>query len=266
MVTVPEGADIAVEWTGRGMLRLRLDIHTEARELAWGSVIRPGRALVYSLMDRVVPELGVEVHAQGWKPYGMVPFGYSAPVFPGAPRRRGVYALGGPGMWELGSPVLELVEAFGAALAGMPVLAWGATAFFVDAVHVVEAPSFSSGRAVFRTGTPVVLKGSGVGPSGVRETRQDWLLPGEPGWDLAFERNLRRKAETLGLDSGVVLERVTWVGPKRSFVVAGSAGAGGSKPGACVEVEVSADPEVLRALWVWGLGQANSTGFGWVCA
>ncbi|MEU7002683.1 CRISPR-associated endoribonuclease Cas6 [Nonomuraea sp. NPDC046570] len=245
-------------------MRVLVDIHTEARELAWASVVRPGRALVYSLLDREAPELGAEIHAQGLKPYGMVPFGYSAPVFPRAERRRGVYALGGPGAWELGSPVPEVVEALGSALAGVPVLAWGATAFFVDEVRVLEAPSFPSGQAVFRTSTPVVVKGAGVGASGVRETRQDWLLPGEPGWDLAFERNLRRKAETLGLDSDVVLECVTWVGPKRSFAVAGSTGAGGSKPGACVEVTISADPEVLRALWSWGLGQANSAGFGWV--
>ncbi|MEU3168725.1 CRISPR-associated endoribonuclease Cas6 [Streptosporangium sp. NPDC006930] len=247
-------------------MRVQLDVHTEARELAWSSVVRPGRALAYSLLDREAPELGTELHAQGMKPYGMVPFGYSAPVFPLAERRRGVYSLGGPGTWELGSPVPRVVHSFGSALAGMPVIAWGATAFFVDAVRVVEAPTFSSGGAVFRTSTPVVVKGTGIGSSGVRETRQDWLLPGEPGWDLAFERNLRRKAETLSLNPDVTLERVTWVGPKRSFTVAGSTGKGGSKPGACVEVTVSADPEVLQALWSWGLGQANSAGFGWVIA
>ncbi|MEV7006631.1 CRISPR-associated endoribonuclease Cas6 [Streptosporangium sp. NPDC051022] len=221
---------------------------------------------MYSLLDRKVPQLGAEIHAGGLKPHGMVPFGYSAPVFPRAERRRGVYALGGPGVWELASPVPELVEAFASALAEIPVLAWGATAFFVDEVRILEAPSFSSGQAAFCTSTPVVLKGAGVGASGVRETRQDWLLPGEPGWDLAFERNLQRKAETMGLDPDVTLERVTWIGPKRSFAVAGSTGAGGSKPGACVKVEVRADPEILQALWSWGLGQSNSAGFGWVDA
>ncbi|WP_433177386.1 CRISPR-associated endoribonuclease Cas6 [Actinoallomurus sp. CA-150999] len=247
-------------------MRIRVAVHTEARELAWESVVRPGRALVYSLLEHVAPELGSELHSQGWKPYGMVPFGYSAPVFAQSGRRRGVYAVGGRGVWELGSPVPRLAEAFGAALSGIPVLAWGATAFIVDAVQVVEPPSFSAGRGRFRTSTPIVLKGSGRDEAGVRHTRQAWLLPGEPEWDVAFEHNLRRKAETLGVDQDVALERVTWIGPKRSFAVAGRTGAGGHKPGACVEVEISGAPEVLQAVWSWGLGQANSTGFGWVIA
>ncbi|WP_425329410.1 CRISPR-associated endoribonuclease Cas6 [Streptomyces inhibens] len=31
-----------------------------------------------------------------------------------------------------------------------------------------------------------------------------------------------------------------------------------------MEVELSGPPKTLRALWSWGLGQANSAGFGWV--
>ncbi|WP_198545944.1 CRISPR-associated endoribonuclease Cas6 [Actinacidiphila yeochonensis] len=85
------------------------------------------------------------------------------------------------------------------------------------------------------------------------------MLPTEMEWPAYMQGNLRRKAETLGLESDVELEAVTWVGPKRSFRVGG-----GSKPGAAVEVELSGAPETLRALWSWGLGQANSAGFGWV--
>lgn len=206
------------------------------------------------------------MHASGYGIYGLSPFGYSAPVFPAARKRRGVYAAGGPGVLELGSPLPEVVEAWAAALEAMPVIAWGPTAFIVDRVEAVEAPAFTSGRAVFRTSTPVVMKASGQGSSGVRTTRQAWCLPGEPEWDVYVEGNLRRKAETLGLGRDVTLEGVSWVGPKRSFAVGSASGPGGKKPGACVEVAVSGPPAVLSALHSWGLGQANSAGMGWINA
>ncbi|MFC7216892.1 CRISPR-associated endoribonuclease Cas6 [Streptomyces polyrhachis] len=165
---------------------------------------------------------------------------------------------------EFGSPLPEVVEALGTALAATPVLAWGATAFLVDGVEIVEDRPFSSGYAVFRTSTPVIMKGSGLDATGKRTTRQSWRLPGEPEWDSYVENNLRRKADTLGLDREVSLEQVTWVGPKRSFAVSASNGPGGKKPGARVEVTVSGDPRTLTALADWGLGQGNSTGFGWI--
>ncbi|MFS0697985.1 CRISPR-associated endoribonuclease Cas6 [Streptomyces nitrosporeus] len=146
----------------------------------------------------------------------------------------------------------------------MPVIAWGPTAFIIDKVEVVEPPSFSSGRAVFRTATPVVMKSSGRDEAGVRTTRQAWCLPGEAEWDVYVEGNLRRKAESLGLDQDLSLDAVTWVGPKRSFMVSSTNGRGGKKPGACVEVAVSGAPRTLVALHSWGLGQANSAGMGWI--
>ena len=153
-----------------------------------------------------------------------------------------------------------------AALASTPVIAWGPTAFIVDKVEAVEAPAFLSGRAVFRTGTPVVMKASGKDDAGARTTRQAWCLPGEPEWDVYVEGNLRRKAQTLGLDQDVILEGVNWVGPKRSFAVGSANGPGGKKPGACVEIALSGSPETLAALHSWGLGQANSAGMGWINA
>jgi CRISPR-associated endoribonuclease Cas6 len=247
-------------------VRLQVQVRTEARKLAWDSVLRPGRQVVYSLLERAAPELGAELHAAGRGQYGMVPFGFSAPVFASAPRRRGVYTAGGSGQWQLGSPLPVAVEAFGKALSSVPVIAWGAVAFTIGDITLLDAPGFASGRTTFRTCTPVVLKGDGRDEDGKRVTRQDWRLPGEPGWDVVFETNLRRKAATLGLDQDVTLEQVTWVGPKRSFAVAGTRGGGGRKPGACVEVELTGAPETLAALWSWGLGQANSAGFGWVVA
>ncbi|MEW2350594.1 CRISPR-associated endoribonuclease Cas6 [Streptomyces sp. NPDC006684] len=247
-------------------MRLRIEFHTSARELPWPEVLAPGRAVSYALLERGAPALGARLHRSGHGPYGMVPFGYSAPVFPAARRRRGVYVAEGPGVVELGSPLVEVVEGWAAALSSLPVLAWGATAFIVDRVSVVEEPAFPSGRAVFRTVTPVVTKV--VLP---RDEQGDlggtpWRLPGEPEWDVQIQGNLRRKAQSLGLDPEVTLERVNWVGPKKSFAVTGVSGRGGKKPGACVEVVVTGAPQTLAAIQDFGLGQANSTGMGWIGA
>ncbi|TYK52601.1 CRISPR-associated endoribonuclease Cas6 [Actinomadura decatromicini] len=245
-------------------MRLRLTFHTGARELPWEDVLAPGRALAYALLGRGAPELGQALHDAGWGPHKLRPFGYGAPVFPAARRRRGVYAADGRGVLEFGSPLIAVVEGWAAALASIPVLAWGATAFIVDRVEPVEAPKFETGKAVFRTETPVVMKGSGRDESGARERREAWCLPGEPEWDFYVQRNLQRKAAALGLDPEVTLENVGWIGHKRSFAV-GSAG-GGKKPGARVEVMVSGAPETLSALHSWGLGQDNSAGMGWISA
>lgn len=245
---------------------MRLTFHTGARELAWDDVLAPGRALSYALLGSGAPELARTLHANGWGPHGLVPFGYGAPVFPSARRSRGVYTSDGPGVLEMGSPLPEVVEGWAKALASSPVIAWGATAFIVDQVESVEAPEFTSGRAVFRTVTPVVMKVPRRDENGERVHRQVWRLPREPEWDVYVQSNLRRKAETLGLDSDVTLDEVRCVGAKRSFIVGGSRGGKGKKPGACVEVAVSGPPRTLAALHSWGLGQANSTGMGWIGA
>lgn len=154
-----------------------------------------------------------------------------------------------------------MVEGWAAALKERQLLDWGGVALRVRSVEPVDPPEFDSGRARLRTATPVVMKGSGKDEQGERTTRQAWLLPTEPEFPIYFERNLQRKAETLGLDPDITLEQITWVGPKRSFAVSA-----GAKPGAPVEVELHGPPETLRAIWSWGLGQANSAGFGWVAA
>jgi CRISPR-associated endoribonuclease Cas6 len=125
----------------------------------------------------------------------------------------------------------------------------------------MEPPSFASGYARLRTTTPVVMKGSGRDAEGQCVTRQAWLMPTDAEFPVYFTGNLRRKAETLGLDPDVSLEGITWIGTKRSFAVSD-----GLKTGMPVEVELRGTPETLRAVWSWGLGQANSAGFGWVGA
>jgi CRISPR-associated endoribonuclease Cas6 len=242
-------------------MRLRVEISTAAREIPWECVLKPGRAVCYDLLAVGAPELGRRLHKEGWGPYGMVPFGFSGPLFPAAPRCRGVYSAGGRGVLELGSPLSDVVMGWSAALAGRKLIDWGGVALRVHGVDLAEAPGAAGPRSRFRTLTPVVMKGSGRDDSGARVTRQAWVLPGEAEYPAFLENNLRRKAETLGLAPEVTLEQLTWIGPKRSFAVGD-----GKKPGAPVEAELSGSPEVLAAIRDWGLGQANSVGFGWVLA
>jgi CRISPR-associated endoribonuclease Cas6 len=161
----------------------------------------------------------------------------------------------------MGSPLVAVVDAWAAGLAGQEMLDWGGIALRIHRIVPVQPPSFASGRAVLRTTTPVVMKGSGRDAAGVRTTRQAWVLPTEAEFAGYFVQNLHRKAQTLGVDPEVTLERVVWVGAKRSFAVGD-----GLKIGAPVGVELRGAPETLQALWSWGLGQANSAGFGWVKA
>jgi CRISPR-associated endoribonuclease Cas6 len=242
-------------------VRLRIEVTTSAEYVPWASVLRPGRSVLYDLLAHGAPALGRQLHDGGIGPHGMVPFGFSAPVFPQAARRRGTYAAGGHGLVEVGSPVLEVVQGWVAALSTRELIDWGGVALRIRNVTPVDPPEFAGGTARFRTVTPVVMKGSGRDGEGSRVTRQAWLLPAEPEFPQYFVGNLRRKAETLGLDPGIDLDAITWIGPKRSFAVSG-----GLKPGAPVEVELRGAPETLRAIWSWGLGQANSAGFGWVAA
>ncbi|MGW2397142.1 CRISPR-associated endoribonuclease Cas6 [Kitasatospora sp. NPDC001664] len=217
--------------------------------------------MVYDVLGRVAPELGSRLHEKGQGPYGMAPFGHSAPVFPAARRKPRRYAAGGAGVVEFGSPVPEIAQALAAGFAERELLDWGGVALRLTGVSVVAPPEFADGRAVMRTATPVVMKSSEQGEGSALGPRGAWVLPTEPEWPAYFQGNLRRKAETLGVDTGVSLESVSWVGPKRSFAVGQ-----GAKPGAPVEVELTGAPETLQALWSWGLGQANSAGFGWVTA
>jgi len=242
-------------------MRLRVEISTAAGEIPWECVLKPGRAVCYDLLARGAPELGRLLHEKGWGPHGMVPFGFSGPVFPGAARRRGVYAAGGRGMLELGSPLPDVVMGWSSAIAGRELIDWGGVALRVHGVALATPPDAAGSRSRFRAVTPVVMKGSGRGNDGARVTRKAWVLPGEPEYPVYLENNLRRKAETLGLEPEVTLEQLTWIGPKRSFAVGD-----GKKPGAPVEAELSGSPQVLAAIRDWGLGQANSAGFGWVLA
>src|SRR5512143_1301251 len=179
-------------------MRLRLTLRSAATELPWWEVLRPGRLLCYTLLAEAEPELAGRLHAGGWGAHGMVPFGHGAPVFPGAARRRGRYAVGGTGIVELGSPLLAVVRAWAQAVGVRRLIDWGGAAMHVQAVELVDPPGFGSGVAVMRTTTPVVLKGSGRDADGVRTTRQAWLLPGEPEFEGYFAQGLRRRRRRSG--------------------------------------------------------------------
>ncbi|GGP08447.1 CRISPR-associated protein Cas6 [Nonomuraea glycinis] len=242
-------------------MRVRVEVSTTAAEIPWGMVLAPGRGLIYDVLNREAPVVGRYFHAGGMEPYGMVPVGHGAPMFPLAKRRKGKYAAGGQGWFEVGSPILDVAAVLVQGIKQRELLDWGGTALHVVSVTAVDPPEFASGRARFRTSTPVVMKGSGRDSAGIRTTRQAWLLPTDPEFPAYLQGNLRRKAETLGLDPKVSLTEISWVGGKRSYRVGQ-----GAKPGAPIEVELVGAPETLQAIWSWGLGQANAAGFGWVSA
>ncbi|MET7802803.1 hypothetical protein, partial [Streptomyces decoyicus] len=83
-------------------MRLRVHISTRAHEIPWDNVIAPGRGIIYSALKRQAPQLGATIHAQGWGPHKMAPFGHSAPEFPRPQRIRGAYVAGGTGTLEFG--------------------------------------------------------------------------------------------------------------------------------------------------------------------
>ncbi|SDG62428.1 CRISPR-associated endoribonuclease Cas6 [Sinosporangium album] len=240
-------------------MRIRIDVATSATELPWGKVLSPGRSLLYDLLARNAPAIGTQFHEKGAGPYGMVPLGYSAPMFPKAERRRGTYAVGGRGWIELATPLLDVAAVLAQGIKQRELLDWGGAAFRVLGANLIEPPAYASGRGRFRTGTPVVMKGTGIAESGERITRQAWLMPTDAEYPVFLQRNLQRKAETLGLDSDVTLTAITWIGSKRSFSVGH-----GAKPGAPIEAELTGPPLTLQAIWSWGLGQANAAGFGWI--
>ncbi|MGY3206280.1 CRISPR-associated endoribonuclease Cas6 [Streptomyces sp. TE5632] len=248
-------------------MRLRLEISTRAREIPWENVLAPGRGIVYDALRRTAPDLAEKIHENGWGPYGMAPFGYSAPMFPSARRVRGKYAAGGSGYLEFGSPLQDFVQAL--ALAFMDparsLLDWGGVALQVSSVTVQQPPSFTAGRARLRTASPVHLSEYQQPEPGTQHTAVRALLPEDPAYPVALERNLNRRAETFGHAADISVEGITWVGVRRAFRVCGQ-GRSGHRTGAPVEVEVRGGAGALSALWSAGIGQQTGAGFGWVTA
>jgi CRISPR-associated endoribonuclease Cas6 len=234
---------------GVGKVRIILHVRAQAGPLAWDQVLTPGRGLIYRALADHDPDLGRQLHDLGFGPYRLRPFCFCPPTFPSAPRVTAAYSIGGSGSVAFGSPLLVVGEAVAKAVAGLKVLQWATVPLEVGSVAAVDPPRFLSGQAEWRTATPVVVKGGHP---------DRFLLPDQPGWLEGLLGNLQRKAATLGLDEAVEVE-LLWAGARRLFRVDGSA-----RIGAPVMVRVLAAPETLAGIWSWGLGQANSAGFGWI--
>lgn len=241
-------------------MRVRIEVTTQAKVLPWPKVLAPGHGVVYKLLAETDPALADQVHNDKWGPHRMTPFGHSAPVFPSAQPRRGQYAAGGSGYIEFGSPVPEIAAALVQGLCKQEHISWGGIGMRILGMQLMEPPVFANGVARFRTETPVTMKSSvRIGADGA--VGRSWVLPNEPEFPAMLQRNLERKAETLGMPADIELREIPWIGRKRSFTVVG-----GSKPGAEVAAVVCGAPRVLQAIWSWGLGQQNSAGFGWIRA
>jgi CRISPR-associated endoribonuclease Cas6 len=252
-LTIPE--HLALEPSG-GM-RLRFALDAPPAPVPWDRLAAGSRSALYALLAAGDPDLGAALHAGTWHGHlagrvnPLMPAGAGLPRFPAAPRRKGAYMAGGPGTWETGTPLRRTAIALARGAASARELRWGAARFGVAGVTVLTAPAAESGTVRWRTATPVIAR--------VRGGR--FLLPGEPGWEDAVAANAALKADALGLPPAVTVELLD-AGPKRSFVTSGTGT--GSKTGATAAVRVTGCPALLRALWCWGLGAANSAGMGWI--
>ena len=227
-------------------MRFRVDVAAPAAEMPWRDVHGAARGVVYGLIGDADRSLAEELHTAGWRGSGLRPVGVSRPVFAGTGRGHGKYLMSEHGSIWLGSPVPDIAAALVRGLAGRRELRWGATTLAVRGVQVEGAVDHSCGEAEFAAVTPVLVK---------HESR--FLLPGDAEYLGCLARNLRHKADLLGLPPDVRAE-VLDAGPRRRFDVPG-----GFRIGAEARIRVSGAPPLLDALRDWGLGLENIQGFGW---
>lgn len=232
-------------------MRLHVQIHADVGELPWQDVHRPGRGLVYAALERHAPDLGRKLHEHGIE-LGVRPFCFAPPRFPSAPRRRGIYMVGGEGAVVFSSPLPEVVEALAADLAASQTLDWGEHRFDIADLEVEHPRAFGSGAATFTSVTPVVVKAH----------RSDRFLTPH---DERFVERLRqvsvRKLDALGLPSADFGVEVGWTGSVRQFRTSRR---GSTRVGCRVDAKVSGAPEALGAMRDAGLGQDCPAGFGMV--
>lgn len=203
--------------------------------------------MVYDLIRDQDPELASELHDSGWQGSSLRPLGVSPPVFAGAGRSTKAYATSSQGAVWLGSPVPAIAASMLAGVAGKQDVRWGATTLRVRGIAVEATPDHGSGEAVFSTVSPVLVKDEGR-----------FLLPDDPPFREHLVRNLRHKADVLGLPNDVEME-VLDAGPRRLFRVQKA-----PKVGAVIRARLTGAPALLDALADWGLGLCTNQGFGWV--
>lgn len=228
-------------------MRIRVDITTSASELPWPEVHGPARAVLYDLIRSRNAEMAEELHDAGWRGSPLRPVGMSPPLFLGAPRIAGAYAVSPRGTISMGSPVPGIASSLLSALAHRDRLRWGSTMLTIVGVQSDEIPDYKSGTAVFETVSPILVK-----------DRDYYLLPGDAYYSELLKHNIRHKADVLGLPNEVEIE-VLSSGPRRRFDTPK-----GFRIGATARIEVTCDPRLLAALYEWGLGQSTVEGFGWI--
>lgn len=235
-----------------GLCRIRIRVHTRAKEIPWEEWLRPGRSLLYSWLHKQNPVLADTLHRSPQ----MAPFGYSAPMFPTAGRRPGVYAAGGDGYWEIGTTHRGMAEAWLQTLETKPLLNWGGVALTVTGWQVMHPPAaIGKGRVTWSTATPVVVRTTSR--QGSRS-----LEPDDPSYLPALRASLRTRSRSIGLpDQPKLYLRST--GPRRQLLVSGTST---PRVGHPLTVELVADPLLLAAVWCTGVGQQTGAGCGWVAA
>jgi CRISPR-associated endoribonuclease Cas6 len=229
------------------MARVRVDVSAAEPVMDWKDVHGPARAVAYAMVGAAAPDLARQLHDEGWQGSTLRPVGVSPPLFLGAVQRHGVYTTSGTGSVWFGSPVPQIAGALLRGLSGLSELRWGGTSLSVLGTDLEWPPDFSSGEAVFDTASPVLIK---------KDSR--FLLPDDDAFAERLVHNLRHKADALGLPNELEVE-VLNAGPRRVFDVAGA-----KRIGATVRVRIVAAPELLGALYEWGLGLNTVQGFGWV--
>jgi CRISPR-associated endoribonuclease Cas6 len=229
------------------MVRVRVDVAAGESAVAWRDVHGPARAVLYGLIGESQPGLAQELHDAGWRGSTLRPAGISPPVFRGAAARHGSYTTSADGSLWLGSPVAEIATALMKGLAGRKELRWGPLGLAVRGVELEAPPDHRQGRAEFATISPVLVK---------HDSR--FLLPGDALYADMLRRNIRHKADVLGLPGDADVE-VLDAGPRRGFEVGGA-----RRIGATVRLRIAAAPALLDALYEWGLGLCTVQGFGWV--
>lgn len=229
------------------LMRFRVDVASESAVVPWEDVFGPARGVAYDLIRGQDAELAAELHDRGWGGSSLRPLGVSSPCFRGVPKRPSVYGASDDGSVWFGSPVSKIAGALLAGLAGKESIRWGGVGLRVKGVQFEKLPDHSSGEVVFSTLTPVLVKSA-----------DRYVFPGDSLFVPLLVKNLRHKADLLGLPDEVEVE-VLSSGFPRKFLVQRA-----PRHGATLRARVGAAPVLLDALYEWGLGLGTNQGFGWI--
>ncbi|MBT2234406.1 CRISPR-associated endoribonuclease Cas6 [Nonomuraea sp. NEAU-A123] len=228
-------------------MRFRVDVAASKPVLPWHEVHGPARAVIYDLIESQDAAVAEELHDVGWQGGSLRPVGVSPPLFSGTRRLPGAYSASSDGVISMGSPVPRIAACLLAAMAGRGEIRWGSVTLSVKGVQLDGVTDHADGFAVFETVSPVLVKHEDL-----------YLVPGDAHFQERLTHNLRHKADVLGLPNEVEVE-VEDSGPRRRFDMPK-----GFRIGATARVRVAGAPQLLDALYEWGLGLSTVEGFGWI--